>query len=234
MGRVKAFMDNFKRFAVYYAPPEGAFGTFCNHWLGWDAAAGAPVAHPEIDGMSLPIAEITETPRKYGFHGTVKPPFKLTGTADALLADLRGLCTRLAPVACDGLELAQLGRFLAFTVLGDTAELANLAAEVVKGLDPHRAPASQAERDRRRANGLTPRQEELLETWGYPYVMDEFKFHLTMSGRLTKTEARAVKDVLTPHVAPLLPAPFVISDLCLFGEAEDGRFHLITRVPLTG
>lgn len=227
-------MENFKRFAAYYAPPESAFADFCASWLGWDAATGRMVAHPEIAGLPMPIAEITQTPRKYGFHGTIKPPFRLTGSVDDLKADMAALCARLAPVTCGGLELTQLGRFLAFTVTGDTAPLANLAAQVVEGLDPHRAPLRPEELARRSAGGLSARQETLLEKWGYPYVMEEFKFHLTMSGKLPKAQVSIVKDLLAPQVAPLMPKPFVISDLCLFGEAEDGRFHEVHRYTLSG
>ena len=33
-------------------------------------------------------------------------------------------------------------------------------------------------------SGLTDRQEALLTQWGYPYVMEEFRFHITLTGAL--------------------------------------------------
>ena len=82
--------------------------------------------------------------------------------------------------------------------------------------------------------GLTERQSAYLDQWGYPYVMEEFKFHLTLSGQLSEDEAEATQAALAPILTPLLPSPFVISDLCLFGEAQNGRFHLIHRYTLSG
>ncbi len=227
-------VGDFKRYAVYYAPEPGALADFAAAWLGWDPVLGAEVAPPDLSGLTLPVAQITETPRKYGFHGTLKPPFRLTGPLEALITDLEAFGRTHAPVVLDGLRLNQIGRFLALTPTGDLTPLERLAGDVVSALDAHRAPASEAELARRRAAGLTPRQEALLAEWGYPYVMEEFKFHLTLSGKLTDDEAAATKAALAPVIAPLLPTPFVIRDLCLFGEAEDGRFHLIHRYTLSG
>ena len=83
-------MPVFTRFAVYYAPEPGPLADFGAAWLGWDATAGSARAHPDIAGLPRPVAEITQTPRKYGFHGTVKPPFRLApgSTPEALAADL--------------------------------------------------------------------------------------------------------------------------------------------------
>ena len=75
-------MEEFKRYAVYYAPEPGAFANFCARWLGWDAITGAEVAHAEVAGLPCPVSELTETPRKYGFHGTLKPPFHLSDTPE--------------------------------------------------------------------------------------------------------------------------------------------------------
>ena len=74
----------------------------------------------------------------------------------------------------------------------------------------------------------------MLGRWGYPYVLEEFRFHLTLSGSLGPAEVDAVMGVLGPWLAPLLPRPFVIEDLCLFGEDAAGRFHLLSRHALTG
>ncbi|WP_417256610.1 DUF1045 domain-containing protein [Celeribacter halophilus] len=227
-------MEEFKRYAVYYAPPPGEFGTFCAQWLGWDAAAGVERTHPDIGGLPRPVHDITATPRKYGFHGTLKPPFRLTGTRASLEADLETFAACHAPVTLDGLTLTRIGSFLALTPTGDLAALESLAGEIVTALDPHRAPLTDADMARRRAAGLTERQDALLRQWGYPYVMEEFRFHLTLTGKLAETEAEAVKAALNPVLTPLLPVPFDIRELCLFGEAEDGRFHLLHRYTLSG
>ena len=95
-----------------------------------------------------------------------------------------------------------------------------------------RAALTEDEIARRRPDQLSPRQRELLDLWGYPQVMEEFRFHLTLTDRLP--DPAPVLQVLGPYFAPVLPTPFVIQDLCLFGEDSGGRFHLLHRHALTG
>ena len=117
---------------------------------------------------------------------------------------------------------------------GEIADLAQLAATVVKELDPYRAPLTPEDMIRRGVSKLKGRQRDLLDRWGYPYVMEEFRFHMTLTGRLEPEEAAPVEAALAPLLAPLLPAPFVIGALTLFGEAGDGRFHILHRYALSG
>ena len=97
--------------------PEGTLAEFGACWLGWDIARGCAVRQVDSPGLN----EVTETPRKYGFHGTLKPPFRLADGASA--EDLHGALSDLAftvpPARCDGLELTVLGSFLALTPRGD-------------------------------------------------------------------------------------------------------------------
>lgn len=232
-------MPDFARYAIYYLPEPGPLASFGAAWLGWDVEAGTEVPHPQVEGLPRPLAEITATPRKYGFHGTVKPPFRLAEGHDAegLVAAAVKLAARLEPVELDGLELSRLGSFLALTPQGSKAQLSALgalASESVQGLDAFRAPAPQSELDRRRKSGLSARQESYLQQWGYPYVMEDFRFHLTLSGRLSAIDAPAVEEALRPLVTPVMPEPFRIESLCLCGEDAEGRFHLVKRLPLGG
>jgi hypothetical protein len=180
------------------------------------------------------VADLTATPRRYGFHATIKPPFRLAaGAAPAeLVVACEGLCADLGPVQLDGLQLTDLDGFLALTPAGDTGALDALAARAVADLDAFRAPAPPDEIARRRAAGLTPRQEALLDRWGYPYVMEEFGFHMTLTGRLAPALRGAVAAGLDDWLAPVLPRPFEIGHLALAGEGPDGRFRLVGRWPL--
>ena len=225
----------FQRYGVYYTPRPGALGDFGKSWLGWDPVEGEAAAHPKIEGLPRPLAEIRATPRKYGLHGTIKPPFFLAdGTdADGLAARFDAICATLAPVTLDGLVLARLGGFIALKIDGDQTPLANLAGAVVRELDTFRAPPSDAELARRRKANLTAAQESLLAQWGYPYVMEEFRFHITLSGRLGR-EVEATMNALAPHIEPLLPRPFEVDSLTLVGEDSNGMFHEIHRQALTG
>lgn len=226
---------NFARYAIYFVPPaQSGWSRFATSWLGWDIDAGRTIDHPTIDGLD--VASVTQVPRKYGLHATMKPPFRLR--EDQSLSSLQDTCALLAgkfaPVLLDRLEVARLGRFLALRPVGDTRDLNALAAACVRDLDPFRAPASETEMNRRRAAGLTMEQDANLTNWGYPYVLEAFRFHITLSGRLSKPMLANVQSVLNQRLVPLLPAPFDIRDLALVGEAEDGRFHMLQRYALSG
>lgn len=224
-------MESYNRYAVYYAPEDGAFAQAAASWLGWDPAAGLSVAQPNL---GIDLNRLTADPRKYGFHGTMKPPFRLADGVDAAL--LRAATAKLArnqsPIEMPCLQFLSLEGFLALVPMGDTSALEALAASVVETLDPLRAPLSEAEILRRRPDRLTLRQRDLLARFGYPYVMEQFRFHLTLSGPLTDADHTALRPLAEAHFTPHLPRPFRVAELCLFGEAGDGRFHLLQRYPL--
>ncbi len=225
----------FTRYAIFYTPEPGSpLAKFGASWLGWDSAEGVARAHPVKDGLD--VSAITDTPRKYGFHGTIKPPFRLAqGETAQGLADAVGtLCAQAAPVVLDGLQLARLGRFLALVPKGDASALGELAARAVQDLDHFRAPASEAELQKRRAARLSPAQDAHLERWGYPYVLDQFRFHLTLTGPLAADQATEVEAALQGPISDLELTPYRIDGLTLLGEDKDGRFHQIHRYTLGG
>jgi putative phosphonate metabolism protein len=222
---------SYARFAIYYLPPEGALADFGAGWLGWDCVAGRDSIPPHVPGLD----DVTMTPRKYGFHGTLKPPFRLAEGTDA--GGLRQAVAQMAQVCpaaqSDALTLTALGRFLALTPVGDTSGIARVAATCVEALDAFRAPPGEAELERRRKARLSDRQEALLQRWGYPYVMEEFRFHMTLTGRLSVEEIDHWSDIARAHLPPL-PSPFVMDEVALVGERQDGRFELIQRYALAG
>lgn len=226
-------MQDYSRVAIYWTP-TGALGDFGARWLGWDIAQGAPARHPEIPGLPRSVAEITQRPRKYGFHATMKAPFTPTAPLEVLREAFAEFCAATGPARAPGMQLAHLGGFVALVPQGDSSALAALAAASVRALEPWRAPLSDAQLARRREAGLSDAQEALLQRWGYPYVMEEFRLHLTMSGRMSGDDAQTLVAALTPAVTPHLPNPLVLDHLSLCGEREDGRFELIDRHALTG
>ncbi|WP_223274768.1 DUF1045 domain-containing protein [Tateyamaria sp. syn59] len=225
----------FKRYAVYYTPEPGTpLAEFGSAWLGWDSAERRACEQPDIAGLD--VAALTDTPRKYGFHGTIKPPFRLADehTPEGLQEALATFCTTTAPVALDGLRLARLGRFLALVPQGDASSLAQLAARAVQELDPFRAPLTDAELTKRRAARLTPAQDAHLVRWGYPYVLDQFRFHLTLSGKLDTPTFERAQAALALMLSQLDLAPYRLTGLTLLGEDDAGMFHQIHRYALTG
>jgi putative phosphonate metabolism protein len=226
-------MEKMKRYAVYYAPEAGAFADAAAAWLGWDLQAGKPVPQPDYD-LPRPLREITAEPRKYGFHATIKPPFRLAeGVAFVDLAKaVASLAMGLKQVVLPALQMVNLEGFLALIPQGNAAQLQALAAEIVRVLDPFRAALTEAETARRRPESLTQRQRDLLAIYGYPYVMEEFRLHLTLSGPLAPGEFAALTAAAFAHFDAVLPQPFVLGSLCLCGEDADGRFHLLQRYDL--
>lgn len=225
----------FKRYAIYYTPKTGApLADFGAAWLGWDSANGSACAHPDVAGLD--IETVTETPRKYGFHGTIKPPFRLADgqTVDELNDALAALCRTAEPVMLESLELARLGRFLALVPTGDASLLGALAARAVQELDMFRAPPTEAELAKRRAAQLTAEQDAHLLRWGYPYVLDQFRFHLTLSGKLDQSTIAQSEAALRPALERLALSPYRVDGLTLLGEDQNGMFHQIHRYALTG
>lgn len=224
-------MSPYRRYAVYYSPPPGPFADFGAAWLGWDVATGREVAQPAISGLDLPA--LTAAPRRYGFHATLKAPFRLAasmGPAE-LAAAVATLAARTAPVVLPCLDLVRLGSFLALVPKQNDLPLAEFGAAIVTGLDPLRAPLTEAERARRYPDRLTARQREYLDRWGYPFVLEEFRFHMTLSGPLTDVDLDRVAAALEPRLR-VVPKPLPIEDICLMGEDEAGHFHLIERFAL--
>ncbi|HEU0218178.1 MAG TPA: DUF1045 domain-containing protein [Stellaceae bacterium] len=225
------------RWAIYFAPaPGSALARFGAEWLGYDVASGACLPQPvlaEIDAERL--RAITAEPRRYGFHATLKPPFvPAEGFAlDRLEEAVAALVRTEAAFDAPPLRLSCISGFWALTLSAPCRPLQALADRCVSELDSFRAPPSAEELARRRRARLTARQDGLLVRWGYPYVMDEFRFHMTLTARLDTAEGVVVARVLEPLVAPLCRAPLVIDALSLFHqERGDAPFRLVRRFPL--
>lgn len=227
---------SFTRYAIYFTPAPGPLADFGAAWLGWDSAAGTTRAHPVIPGLTASVAALTARPHKYGFHGTLKAPFRLAAdkTEGALIRAVEKLASTLAPVSLQGLVLDQIGGFLALVPTGSAGGLTAFAADVVEQLDSFRAPPTDEEIARRDPARLTPRQQTLLANWGYPYVQDQFRFHMTLTGSVPREQIGAVRSALAPVVAPIVPQPFAIDALTLLGADAAGRFHQIARVSVRG
>lgn len=220
------------RAAIYWAPelddPLHAAGSA---WLGRDAETAAHVKQPAIAGL----AEITADPRGYGLHATLKPPFHLAGRYQSLVEDVAHWAAGQARFTLPPLAVQNLKGFLALRETTPCAPLHALADSAVASLDHHRAPPSQAELDRRRRSGLTPVQEALLARWGYPYVMAEWRFHVTLTQRLPFDEVGRVRPLAEAHFAGLLEQPRVVGSVCIFTQAGPAAPFLVAeRLPLSG
>ncbi|MDF1792936.1 MAG: DUF1045 domain-containing protein [Thalassobaculaceae bacterium] len=221
------------RYAFYVAPEPGSpLSEFGATWLGRDCASGEARTQPAVDGLSAErLAELTRSARGYGFHATIKPPFYLRdGRSEAELVDAFAAFARSRAAFEVQLGLRTLGGFLALMMAPPDHRMAALAADTVRDLDPFRALPSEAELERRRASKLSAQQETLLQQWGYPYVMGEFRFHMTLSARLPDGPERdAMVAALTPRAEAVTAEPFHIDALALFKQPHKGADFVQVR-----
>jgi putative phosphonate metabolism protein len=216
------------RYAVYFAPTYGSpWWTFGAGWLGRDERDNTELVQPTLMNVaSEELRKITTAPRRYGFHATLKAPFSLSGehTAADLTTRLEILAATLKPVPLGPLQATIFGGFVALMPKLVTNELMALAAACVTELDDLRAPLSDAELARRQMSLLQAREQALLQAYGYPYVLERFRFHLTLSEPMPLLAAQRVQQALTASVAQLnAAAPLVLDRLCLFVEPGPGQ-----------
>lgn len=222
------------RVALYWAPElADPLHEAASRWLGRDAETGESFPQSALPGLD--IAEITADARSYGFHATLKPPFHMATSYEAVREDAAKLAARTAPFALPPLKVTDLRGFLALTESEPCPALQAFADDCVEALDAHRRPASEAEIARRNPARMNERQREFLLRWGYPYVFEEWFFHLTLSRRLTEEEKAIVQPAAEAAVAEAGARPRVMRELCLFTQPERGApFVLAERLPLGG
>jgi Protein of unknown function (DUF1045) len=229
------------RFAIYYAPSrDSSWWQAGCRWLGRDPETGetfeAPVV-PELAARGRDVAALSRSPRRYGWHGTLVAPARRAPHVmpdDILDEALEWAYRQMAfdlPV-----EPAALGRFVALRPASadGAAAIAAVAADALRNLAPLRAMPAAHERQRRLEPGLSPRQQVLLERWGYPYVLDEFRFHMTLSDSLDDDGERAALLAWWLACAPPL-GPLHVDGAALFVEPAPGApFVLWARLPFGG
>jgi putative phosphonate metabolism protein len=222
------------RIALYYAPePHDPLHERASAWLGRDAFSGAELSQPAIAGID--IAEVTAEARGYGFHATLKPPFRVQGDTQAALQAAQDFAARTAAFALPPLQITDLDGFLALREAEPCPPLQVLADGAVTALDPHRAPATESEIARRKPDKLSPRQREFLAFWGYPYVFAEWRFHMTLTRRLTPAEKAIILPAVTDALGDAPAISRTVTDICIFAQAAPGApFIILERLKLRG
>ena len=222
------------RIALYFAPgTDDPLHQRASAWLGRDAVSGAEIPQQAIAGVD--IAEVTADARGYGFHATLKPPFRVSGDLQAALQAAQNFAARTAPFALPPLQITDLDGFLALREAAPCPALQALADGAVTALDAHRAPATEAEIARRKPEKLSPRQREYLAAWGYPYVFAEWRFHMTLTRRLTPAEKAIILPAVTEALGDAPAIARTVSDICVFVQAAPGApFTILERLTLRG
>jgi putative phosphonate metabolism protein len=214
-----------QRFAVYYAPAAtDLLWDRAAVWLGRDPQSGVTYDGPVAGMDRTRLLNLTQSAGRYGFHATLKPPMALAPgqTEEGLRIAMAAVAAELAPVRLGRLTIANLDGFLALVPAeADNAQLQDLAASVVEAFEPFRTPLNPRDRAARAAHGLTPRQEELLDAYGYPYVFDEFRFHMTLTDRLSEADRADMLQAAQTWFGPVLDQEVMLDRLSLFHEREN-------------
>ncbi len=220
------------RYAIYYAPAgERPLARLGAAILGYDLATGGEVEPPDHPLFHDPLSlGWTAVPRRYGFHATLKPPMHLGAGRSA-----RELEEALVSFAAErhpfdiSLTLAPVGHFLALVLAEASPPMQALAEACVTHFDIFRAALTPEDRERRHPDRLTAEQIERLDGWGYPYVLDQFQFHMTLTSELEPKDRARVEPVLHDllRTVPLtVPVDSVV--LCR-QEGPNDRFVLQRR-----
>ena len=226
------------RYAIFFAPlRDDPLTVAAARWLGRDAFSGDRIDRPSpVDGLDRQAFDAaTKSPRRYGFHGTLKAPFELADGRTILELEeaLSAYCATLSSFTLPKFRVGQLGPF--FALLPETAsqELSALASGLVRDFDEFRAPLSEADMARRNPDELSTAQRENLINWGYPYIFENFRFHMTLSDPISEELKDRFDEAANRHFEPHISKAQSVTALSLFEEPARGEpFRVIRQIPI--
>jgi 2'-5' RNA ligase len=228
------------RYAIYLAPaPETPLWRFGSDVLGYDAASGEQLSGFAPAGFTIEQwRDATARPRTYGFHGTLKAPFRLaSGKSEGELME----ALQIEAANHEAFDAGPLGvacfqqgasGFVALTQAKPCAELVALEAAIVPGLDHFRAALTPEEFAAREPEKLTHQQRANLARWGYPHAGPDFSFHMTLSG-LLQEPCKIAAALGALYESQVGATNFVVDALVLFAQPAPGApFRILLRAPL--
>ena len=226
------------RYAIYFTPhPSTPFARFGASVLGYDSSTGEGGTRIDLKGIAEAALEAaTGAPRKYGFHATLAAPFYLDDkhTEASLLEALNTFCEQSSLASLGSLSVNTLGDFIALTP-DEASSVDELARQCVRFIDAFRAPLGRGDIARRSNGRLTPRQQAYLMRWGYPYVFEDFRFHMTLTGSLGLDEKSRFLTALTDAFTPLAGGTYDVDAVSLMRQADSHScFVVIARKDLQG
>lgn len=227
------------RYAVYFSPaashPLWALG---NRWLGRDPDTGDVLIQPGVPGFTPDeVATFTAAPRRYGLHATLKAPFRLAEghTEPDLVERIAEFSVARQSFELPRMEVTVLDGFIALQPCQPSTELHALADTCVVEFDDFRAPPDAAEFARRHPESFGASARAHLARWGYPYVFEDFRFHITLTQVATPDLRARLVPWLTEHFDSALLLPCRVDGLALYVEASpQAPFRLVRRFPLAG
>ena len=224
---------NYKRYAIYYAPSENSeLDLFGKCLLGWDPYKGVETTKSDLSKLPSfkKFSGLVLTPKQYGFHGTIKAPFKLKNeyTYNDLENKVREISKQIHSFYFDQLIIKKLGNFIGL-IPTNNLKVNAVSNKFVEELDYLRDELSESEIKKRKPHKLTSNQKQMLFKWGYPYVFDEFKFHLTLTSKLNVVEIDDVLRSLQNILKQVNLNKISFNNICIFGQKSDEKFYFVQR-----
>ncbi|MBL7004053.1 MAG: DUF1045 domain-containing protein [Gammaproteobacteria bacterium] len=224
-----------QRFALYFTcAAEDSLYQKATEWLGHCIYNQNNDLSPSFSLESNQYRMVQKAAH-YGFHATLKPPFRLrSGTTQAELEEhLQDFTLTIPPFKCSALKINAIHNFIALTPSQTCNELNHLAAQCVLEFEYFRAPLNEAERQKRLSSSLTSRQLQLLNQYGYPYVLDEFRFHMTLSDRLPSNMINDAMLQLMVEFSPFLSSNLEVDHIYLCQQTKPSEpFYIVRSYPL--
>jgi putative phosphonate metabolism protein len=229
-----ADMANYPRYAIYFVPAPGSdLDRFGADLIGYDAFGGTDLAFPAGITEAVPDwRDLISDPRKYGFHATLKAPFALVpgSNESELIAACEAFAAKARPIPVIKPVVAAISGFIAVVPAQYSTELDRLAADCVRGFDRFRAPLAAQDRARRNPSALTAAQLVHLDIWGYPYVMDDFRFHMTLTGRIGAERRDRLVAMLRARFAALDLRKLAVDRIAVFRQdGAESRFRVLAH-----
>ena len=232
-------VDHPPRYAVYFVPAaDSELYRFGSAVLQYDCYTGHAVRPPrEFDDQAEEWRKATEEPRRYGFHATLKAPFYLAPSSSEaqLVSALHSFAAIGRMVATIQPVVTTLSGFTAIVPDHASPAVNALAADCTTIFDAFRAAMSPQERARRLASGLNQSQIENLDRWGYPYLFADFRFHMTLTGKIEIERRQQTVSVLRDAFQRTCDGPIAIDRLALAKQdTPAAAFRVLSTAPLQG
>jgi Protein of unknown function (DUF1045) len=241
-----SFHDNSRspnryRYAVYFTPRANTQWALAgSQWLGRCIFSGKVFEAPVVEGMTPnELNALTQEPRRYGWHATLKAPFRLAvnpqaASEGALVDAMTRLVSSMQAFTLPPLRVGMMRNFVALRADGDQKRINAIARACVTNLHYLAQELDEQALARRRKAHLSPEQDRMLVQWGYPWVLEQFQFHLSLSGpvdRLNLDTRWALLNAAQQHFAIEEDCRF--DQISLFFEPHpDAPFELIESFDL--
>ena len=236
-------MTNYKRVAIYFLPKKNSsLENFGKNLLGRDINKKKKISLTRRQKYFInrgftffdELKDYCEQPAKYGFHATLKAPFRLKRNVKTknFYDVISHIAAQHSRFKIKGLKIVYSKKFTFITSRKPNKLLINLENDLVKHLDTFRAELNKTEIKKRIPDSLTFKQNKYLKEWGYPFVFDQFKFHMTLMNQNNNKLSNKQKLELEKLIYKISNNVIEFNEISLLGENKNGHFEEIKRFKL--